>query len=66
MVNKIIGVKLLGIEQDGMIECINCIHEKEEDYVLDLAREEGGILLVGDFYKGNYVCSVCGQNLKVK
>lgn len=55
--------RTVGVELDGIIECMNCIIEKEEDDFLDRAVDEGRFISVGEAKDKNLTCSVCGQSL---
>jgi len=53
----------VGIELDGVIECMDCIVEKEEDYILDQAVVDGRLIMLGEAADKNLICSVCGKRL---
>ena len=53
----------VGIELEGIIECMDCVVDKEEDYILDQAVVEGRFIMAGEAEDKDLKCSICGKPL---
>lgn len=54
---------MVGVELDGVIECMDCVHDKEDDDVLDRAIQEKALISARAAYEQDLICSVCGRKL---
>ena len=54
---------MVGIKLDGVIECMDCLHDKEDDDILDRAIQEKALISARVAHEKKLVCEVCGRKL---